>query len=189
MTEAVFGEVNENLFSRGSIRVLAIIDQDEHVTLPSGERRPIALVIRAGAQLRPGHLLGRQGRPSRSSCGSVYQYRQRNRAVSNAPEELTGVEIPDVAATMMRIIDDHAQTGADGFRWRIIHGAISSSNMGMSGAMLDLPTQSAQPRTAPVWTLDYANPFSDLSIKSVRSNWCRCIEGFCGLLNHQCAGA
>jgi hypothetical protein len=37
----------------------------------------------------------------------------------------------------------------------MIHGALSASNMEISGAMLDLPTQSTQPRTAPVWCLDY----------------------------------
>jgi hypothetical protein len=58
---------------------------------------------------------------------------------------------------MIRIIDAHARTAAEGFRWRMIHGALSSSNMEMSGAMLDLPTQSSQPRTAPVWYLDHAD--------------------------------
>jgi hypothetical protein len=56
---------------------------------------------------------------------------------------------------MLRIVDDHARTAADSFRWRTIHGAISPSNMDMSGAMLDLPTQSTQPRTAPIFMLDY----------------------------------
>src|SRR5687768_13638280 len=66
-----------------------------------------------------------------------------------------GTEIPDLSATMLRIIDDHARTAADSFRWRVIHGALSPSNMDMSGAMLDLPTQSTQPRTAPIFKLDY----------------------------------
>jgi hypothetical protein len=156
ITEAIFGEVNENLFSCGSIRVLAIIDQGKHVTEPSGRKRPIALVVRAGAQLRPGHLLGRHGRRSRSALDMFISIARATRQLVTRSDGLTGDEIPDVAATMLRIINDHARTGADGFRWRMIHGAISSSNMEMSGAMLDLPTQSAQPRTAPVWLLDYA---------------------------------
>jgi hypothetical protein len=156
LTEAVFGEANENLFSCGSIRVLAIIDQGKHVTEPSGRQRPIALVVRAGAQLRPGHLLGKQRRPSRSALDMFISIAKATHQLVTRQDELTDERIPDVAATMLRIIDDHARTGADGFRWRMIHGAISSSNMEMSGAMLDLPTQSAQPRTAPVWTLDYA---------------------------------
>jgi hypothetical protein len=65
--------------------------------------------------------------------------------------------VPDVSATMLRVIDDHAQAAAESFRWRIIHGALSPSNMDVSAAMLDLPTQSTQPRTAPIFTLDYLN--------------------------------
>ena len=38
LLEAVFGEVNENLFARGSARVLAIIDEGRNVTPPSGPR-------------------------------------------------------------------------------------------------------------------------------------------------------
>lgn len=156
LTEAVFGEVNHNLFSQGSARILAIIDQGRYVTEPSGRRRHIAVAVRAGSQLRPGHLLCKPGRPSQSLLDKFVSITAATGQLVVRCDELTGDEIPDVAATMLRIIDDHARTGADGFRWRIIHGAISASNMEMSGAMLDLPTQSAQPRTAPVWTLDYA---------------------------------
>lgn len=157
LTEAIFGEVNHNLFSQGSIRMLAIVDQGRHVTEPSGRQRHIALAVRAGSQLRPGHLLGRPGRPSQSLLDKFVAITRATHQLVVRMDELTGDEIPDVAATMLRIVDDHARTGADGFRWRVIHGAISASNMEMSGAMLDLPTQSAQPRTAPVWTLDYAH--------------------------------
>jgi hypothetical protein len=70
-------------------------------------------------------------------------------------DQRTGVELPDVHATMLRVIDDHGRIAAESFRWRTIHGALSSSNMEMSGAMLDLPTQSSQPRTAPIRSLDH----------------------------------
>jgi len=157
VSEAIFGEVNENLFTQGSCRVLAIIDQGMYVTEPSGRQRHIALAVRAGAQLRPGHLLGRSGRGSRSLIERFISITRAATQVVNWRNESTGDDLPDVAASMLRVIDDHARTAAEGFRWRIIHGAISSSNMEMSGAMLDLPTQSAQPRTAPVWKLDYAD--------------------------------
>jgi len=157
VSEAVFGEVNENLFTQGSSRVLAIIDQGLHVTEPSGRQRHIALVVRAGAQLRPAHLLGRPGRGSRSLIERFISITRAASQVVNWRNKSTGVELPDVAATMLRVVDDHARTAAEAFRWRIIHGAITSSNMEISGAMLDLPTQSAQPRTAPVWKLDYAD--------------------------------
>src|SRR6266699_2091193 len=59
LSEALLGEVNENLFTSGSSRVVAIIDQGLHVTSPGGQRIPIALAVRAGAQLRPAHLMSR----------------------------------------------------------------------------------------------------------------------------------
>src|SRR5678815_674866 len=150
LSEAVFGEVTHNLFALGSNRIVAIIDQGKHVTEPSGRRRHIALAVRAGAQLRPGHLLAKRARGSRSPLETFV-------SITRATGQLvTTSDAPDVSATMLRVIDDHAQTAADSFRWRMIHGALSPSNMDISGAMLDLPTQSTQPRTAPIFLLDYA---------------------------------
>ncbi|HEX5601832.1 MAG TPA: hypothetical protein VFX63_04745, partial [Pyrinomonadaceae bacterium] len=149
LSEAVFGEVTHNLFALGSNRIVAIIDQGKHVTMPSGRRRHIALAVRAGAQLRPGHLLAKRARGSRSPLETFV-------SITRATGQLvTTSDAPNVSATMLRVIDDHAQTAADSFRWRMIHGALSPSNMDISGAMLDLPTQSTQPRTAPIFKLDY----------------------------------
>ena len=151
LSEAVFGEVNHNLFALGANRIVAIIDQGKHVTEPSGKIRHIALAIRAGAQLRPGHLLAKRAAGSPSPLEMFI-------SMTRATKQLVvRDDVPDVAATMLRVIDDHAQTAADSFRWRLIHGALSPSNMDISGAMLDLPTQSTQPRTAPIFTLDYVN--------------------------------
>jgi hypothetical protein len=148
LSEAIFGEVNHNLFTLGSTRVVAVIDQGMHVTEPSGRERPIALAIRVGPQLRPGHLLARRVRGSQSPLEMFVQ-------MTTATRQLVSNGVPDIAATMLRVIDDHALAAAESFRWRIIHGALSPSNMDLSGAMLDLPTQSTQPRTAPIFTLDY----------------------------------
>lgn len=151
MSEAIFGEVDHNLFELGSNRIVAIIDQQKFVTEPSGCRRHIALAVRTGAQLRPGHLLAKRVRGSRSPLEMFVN-------ITRATEQLVtqnGSDLPDLTATMLRVIDDHARTAADSFRWRVIHGALSPSNMDMSGAMLDLPTQSTQPRTAPIFRLDY----------------------------------
>ena len=156
LVEAVFGEVDENLFVQGSSRVVAIIDQDKYVTPPSGRRIPIALVIRTGAQLRPGHLLIRR-RSRHSQLAKFIDIAAATGQLVTRHEGSTDAEVPDIKATMLRIVDDHARTAAESFRWRMIHGALSSSNMDISGAMLDLPTQSTQPRTAPVWLLDYAD--------------------------------
>jgi hypothetical protein len=150
LSEAVFGEVTHNLFALGSNRIVAIIDQGKHVTEPSGRRRHIALAVRAGSQLRPGHLLARRARGSRSPLETFI-------SITRATGQLVSAsDVPDVSATMRRVIDDHAQTAADSFRWRMIHGALSPSNMDISGSMLDLTTQSTQPRTAPIFLLDYA---------------------------------
>lgn len=154
LSEALLGEVNENLFSSGSSRVVAIIDQGLHVTTPKGRRIPIALAVRAGAQLRPAHLMSRHT-PGRALLEKFIRMTRATGQLVTRSAQRNGAEVPDVRATMLRIIDDHARIAAESFRWRTIHGALTSSNMEMSGAMLDLPTQSSQPRTAPIRTLDY----------------------------------
>jgi hypothetical protein len=152
LAEAIFGEVDHNLFELGASRIVAIIDQGKSVTEPSGRQRHIAIAVRTGTQLRPGHFLAKRVRGSRSPLELfISMTRTTGQLVTQNDSGL-----PDVSATMLRIIDDHARTAADAFRWRLIHGALSSSNMDLSGAMLDLPTQSAQPRTAPIFLLDYA---------------------------------
>jgi len=156
LSEAVFGEVNKNLFAHGSTRILAIIDQGKYVTEPSGRQRHIALAVRTGAQLRPGHLLGKRTRGSGSLLEMFIRMTTATGQLVSRKDESTGAEFPDVSSTMLGVINDHAETGADSFRWRMIHGALSPSNMDLSGAMLDLPTQSTQPRTAPIFKLDYA---------------------------------
>lgn len=156
LVEAVFGEVNENLFVQGSSRVVAIIDQYKHVTDPSGRRIPIAIVVRTGAQLRPAHLLVRW-RSKHVQLAKFVAITRASGQLVTRHDRSTNAELPDVKSTMLRIIDDHARTAAEGFRWRMIHGALSASNMEISGAMLDLPTQSSQPRTAPVLLLEYAD--------------------------------
>lgn len=153
LSEAIFGEVDHNLFELGASRILAIIDQGKVVTEPSGRERHIALVVRTGAQLRPGHLLAKRVRGARSPVEMFI-------SIATTTGQLvvqSDSGLPDLAATMLRIVDDHARTAADSFRWRTIHGAISPSNMDLSGAMLDLPTQSTQPRTAPIFLLDYVH--------------------------------
>lgn len=153
LCEAVFGAVGEHLFARGSARVLAVIDQGRSVTSPKGKSVPVALVVRAGAQLRPAHLLARHVRRHSSRLEQFVRITRATGQLVTRREGATGEELPDIRATMLGVISDHARTAAEGFRWRMIHGALTPSNMELSGAMLDLPTQSAQPRTAPIRTL------------------------------------
>src|SRR5215471_9029208 len=157
--DAVFGELNANLFSKGTTRILAIIDLQEYLIDPKGLKIPRVLVARVGRQLRPGHLLAK--RIEHESHIAVFarmtrDSRQLSTQTSTHRRKDPGDEpLVDVRATMLRIIDGHAQTAAEQFRWRILHGALSPSNMEVSGSMIDLATQSSQPRTAPIFVLDY----------------------------------
>lgn len=154
--ETLFGEVNVNLFSKGSSRILAIIDYGEFITFPDGQKVARVLAVRAGEQLRPGHLLAKRiWRPGARLEMFLRMTRETGQLVMRR-NPLTGRKVADIKATMLRVVDDHARTSAEQFRWRMIHGALSSSNMETSGAMLDLATQSTQPRTAPTYVLpDY----------------------------------
>ena len=149
MAEAVFGEVNEHLLSRGSTRILAIIDQGQQVVYPHGTV-PVAIVVRTGMQLRPGHLLGRRNPRGRSLLELFTRMTRATGQLVTTRDPATGRDLVNIKATMLRIVDDHAQTAAQLFRWRMLHGAVTSSNMCLNGAMMDLTTQTAQPRTAPV---------------------------------------
>jgi hypothetical protein len=153
MLEAVFGEVNTNLFTKGSARILAIIDHDDYTIYPDGKKEPRAIVVRAGAQLRPAHLFARGVKGGYSKLEVFTRITrltgQLRMRAGGGPDK----PVPDLRLTMLRVIDDHALTAAEQFRWRIMHGAMSMSNMEMSGAMLDSTTESAQPRTAPMRVL------------------------------------
>lgn len=147
IAEAVFGEVNANLFGENSTRILAIIDQDDHTVYPNGRKVPRAVAIRAGNQLRPGHILAKSVR------GIVEIFINAVRSTRQLVmrwDDATGVYVPDLKATLMRVIDDHARTAAAQARWRISHCALSTSNMQIDGGMLDLTTERANPRAAPL---------------------------------------
>jgi len=143
MLEALFGEVSAHFLTHGSARILAILDQGDFTIHPDGTRVARAIAVRAGSQLRPGHVFAYtvQGQAAR-----LEQFLRIVRATGQLVRR-------DLTATMLRIVDDHALTAAELYRWRMFHGAISMSNMEMSGAMLDTTTQSIQPRTAPLKVL------------------------------------
>jgi hypothetical protein len=155
LVEALFGEVNTNLFTLGSTRILAIIDQKKTEVYPNGQRKLCAIIARSGAQLRPGHLLARQVRRPNFRLELFTRLTRETGQLVTRRAPPTNRDVTDVKATMLRIIDDHARVSAEQFRWRVIHGAISPSNMEMSGALLDLATQTTQPRTAPIYVLDF----------------------------------
>ena len=153
MLEAIIGEVNTNLFAQGSARMLAIIALGETIVWPNGRKHVAVLGVRAGTQLRPAHLLNYSiSRNGSLLDGLTRMARATGQMVARDDGE-SGAEIIDVKQTLLRIIDDQARTASEQFRWRVLHGAISSSNMELSGAMLDVVTQTTQPRTAPIWML------------------------------------
>jgi hypothetical protein len=149
LAEAVFGEVNQHLLSRGSTRILVVIDQGQSVVYPHGTV-PVAIVVRTGMQLRPGHLLARKNPRGDWLLGLFTRMTRETGQLVTTRDAATAADLPDIRATMLRIVADHAVTAAQLFRWRMLHGAVTPSNMGLGGAMLDLTTQTAQPRTAPV---------------------------------------
>jgi hypothetical protein len=143
--EAVFSEVNMNLFEGNTTRLLVIIDQNDYTVTPKGERIPRAITIRVGDQLRPGHLLAKH----------CWDQRSRLDVFLNMTRETGQLVIrndgaPDLRSTMLRIIDAHARTAAQQARWRVSHRFLSTSNMRMDGGMMDLNTQRTDPRVAPI---------------------------------------
>ncbi|MFL6215921.1 MAG: hypothetical protein ACJ74J_18710 [Blastocatellia bacterium] len=153
MLEAIIGEVNTNIFTLGSARMLAIIDLGEQIVFPDGSKSAAVLGVRAGSQLRPAHLLAYPiQRNGLLFDRFVRMARETGQLVAHT-HATYGTETIDIKQTLLRIIDDHARMASQQFRWRILHGALSSSNMELSGAMLDVITQTSQPRTAPIWML------------------------------------
>ncbi len=146
--EAIWGEVDSNLFASGATQVLAVIDNGDYTEWPDGTRERRALIIRAGNQVRPAHLL-RNLEDGGDFSADVFVAACRQSGMLVTRDD-NGTEVPDVAATMRRVIDAHAKTAAEQMRWRYIHGAISTSNLALDGGQLDLATSSTQPRTAPV---------------------------------------
>jgi hypothetical protein len=153
MLDAIVSEVDMNLFTQGSTRMLAIIDLNEYIVFPDGHKQRAVLGVRAGMQLRPAHLLDYTTQRNGLLLDRFIRMARETGQLVARKDLASGTETIDVKQTLLRIIDDHARTTSEQFRWRMVHGALSSSNMELSGAMLDVPTQSTQPRTAPIWIL------------------------------------
>jgi hypothetical protein len=150
MLEAIGGEVDTNIFTHGSTRMLAIIDLGEHIVFPDGSKHVAVLAVRVGRHLRPAHLLAYPIQRNGLLLARFIRMARATGQLVTRKDTAADTETIDVKQTLLRIIDDHARTASEQFRWRLLHGAISSSNMELSGAMLDVVTQSTQPRTAPI---------------------------------------
>ncbi|MCC7075248.1 MAG: hypothetical protein IT383_28305 [Deltaproteobacteria bacterium] len=157
LIEAAWGEVGSNLFSRGSSRILAIIDVGDYTQWQNGSKEKRALIIRAGHQLRPAHVL--KGFDQGGAFSErVFVSMAQELGLLVQKQGPKGLE-PDLPATMGKLIEQHAATQAEQQRWRIVHGAISTGNMQMDGAQLDLATMSTQARTADIKTIRQGGSF------------------------------
>lgn len=148
LTEAVIGEVNVNLFERKTTRILLILDEGDSTVYPNGKLLPRAVTIRVGNQLRPAHILAKTNWTRRSRLDVfLAMTRESNQLVTR---NRNSSMVPDLRATILRIIDDHARMAALQIRWRASHHFLSASNMRVDGGMLDLNTIRTNPRLAPI---------------------------------------
>ena len=157
LIEAAWGEVGANLFSRGSSRILAIIDVGDFTQWADGSKERRALIIRASHQLRPAHVL--QGFDHGGEFSErVFADMARELGLLAETKTQEGV-VPDYPGTMRNLIAQHAKAQAEQVRFRVIHGALTTGNMQLDGAQLDLATMSTQPRTANIKTLGHGGAF------------------------------
>ncbi len=152
--EAIWGEVNSNLFASGSTRILAVIDNADHTVWQGGGQERRALIIRLGDQIRPAHLLDPDA-PKDQLVPIFERAAQLTGTLVTRPDPKSGEPIADLTASMRGLVDRHARTAAEQYRYRVMHGALSPSNMELDGTQLDLGTIQSQPRTAPINTLGH----------------------------------
>lgn len=157
LIEAAWGEVGANLFSRGSSRILAIIDVGDFTQWADGSKERRALIIRASHQLRPAHVLQNFDHGGEFS-ERVFVDMARELGLLAETKGKAGM-VPDFPGTMKNLIAQHAKTQAEQVRFRVIHGALTTGNMQLDGAQLDLATMSTQPRTANIKTLGHGGAF------------------------------
>ncbi len=155
LRERVFGAVNENLFTHGSTQVLGIFATDDMTVWPDGQKERRVLIMRTGRQLRPAHLMQGYDGAAPGALGIFL------RGAEDSGDLVTAKEKPDVAATMRNLIEKHALTIAEQYRWRMLHGASSTSNTELDGSELDLGTETSQPRTAPIKVLEHTAAYGD----------------------------
>lgn len=151
--EAIWGKVGTHLLSGGALPTLAIIDIGESVDWAPGKRERAGLLIRAGRHLRPAHILARDGCAARE-------------IFLRAGAEL-GVE-GGVEAIAREMLDRQARAAAEMFRWRLLHGAISTSNILCTGEQIDTPTMMSQLRTARIRAMRHGAPFGSEHLARAR---------------------
>src|SRR5690606_20854719 len=123
--EAVWGEVGTNLFEAGSTRILAVIDTGDATVWEDGGRERRALIIRAGHQLRPAHLLA-EGFSRSQNFEALLRMLEATGTLVRRVEG--GRPVVDLPESLRRVADRHAGTAAELYRYRILHGGLSPGN-------------------------------------------------------------
>lgn len=145
--EAVAGEALAHLLEQPtrSTRVLAIIAAETEWGVPDREAQPM-LIVRVGAHVRPSHFTSGMG--LRFSGIDSKKLKRSSQKLFEAGHAALHSEA---------VVRQQAQSAAALRRWRIEHGSINESNLVLDGGLLDYGTFTAQPHTAPVYTLKSEN--------------------------------
>jgi len=162
LLEALWGLEADNLFTNTGTRILAVIDAGKNTEWADGSKEPQGLIIRVGNQHRPAHVVedwvsygGMDGKASGGTF-SAPLFAEQARA-SGFLQMKNGA--PDYKATMLEAIDRQALLTAEQFRHRILHAAVSTSNMEWDGGLLDNGTTTSLQRTEPGKVLNFLQPF------------------------------
>jgi hypothetical protein len=143
---AALGELCTNLFANGAARILAVIDQGDYTTYPSGELIPRGIEVRVGSHLRPAHVLLRRN----AGVPPAWKLFLAMTRTSGQLVMSRGTSRPDLRSTMLRIIDVQARAAAEHARWRLPHVAVSPSNLQLDASLLDLAQSRTNPRSVPM---------------------------------------
>jgi hypothetical protein len=158
LLEAIWGLEADNLFANKGTRILAVIDSGDATQWADGSKEPRGLIVRAGNQNRPAHELA-SGDGWNTFQGGAFT---PSLFVSQSKDSGLLVEkknAPDYRETMLNAVDRQAQLTAEQFRNRILHAAVSTSNMEWDGGILDHGTTTSLSRTEPAKVLDFLTPF------------------------------
>ena len=143
IAEALYGELAARLFSAGAARVVTILDQGRTVCI-DGRVQRAAVIARVGAPFRPAHLVRRLDEDLSDLPVLFIKLARQGRVLATRDGR------PHLADTMRAILHLHARAAAEQVRWRVLHGALSTSNMGLFGEMIDVWLMTTQDRTAPI---------------------------------------
>lgn len=141
--EAIWGNVSQNLFTHGGTEVLAVIDLKTSNSNPEtkGGHDRHGIVVRANTNLRPAHFI---------SSGWLYPETLDVQLFKKTLALDDDVSIEDLIDSAL---EAHAKAYAEFIRFRVIHGALNYSNMGMFAEMLDFGTTGTVPRTSALHVL------------------------------------